>query len=144
MFFQLLVQGDFMGLDEDTKLAPSADAVAVAQHPRVAQTYYYKTGVYGECSAACNGGMRYRSVECRELNSVNPRVVDETKCITQRIRRPQSQEACNMHRCVHAEYSVSSFGAVSDFFLFKFLSRLCLKMFSYTYIYIYFFYNSQC
>lgn len=112
MFFQLLVQGKFMGLNENTKLAPPA--AAVAPHPRESQTYYYNTGVYGECSAACNGGMRYRSVECRELNSVNPWVVDETKCITQGIRRPQSQEACNMHRCVHGEYSVSSFGAVSD------------------------------
>lgn len=114
MFFQLLVQGEFMGLDEDTNSAPSAAAVAVAPHPRDTQKYYYKMGVYGECSAACNGGIRYRSVECRVLDSVNPRVVDETKCITQRVRRPQSQEACNMHRCVHAEYSVPSFGAVSD------------------------------
>lgn len=112
MFFQQLVQGEFMGLDENTKSAPPA--AAVARHPRDTQTYYYQTGVYGECSAACNGGMRSRSVECRELNSVNPRVVDETKCIAQRLLRPQSQEACNMHRCVHAQYSVSSFGAVSD------------------------------
>lgn len=114
MLLQLLVDGDFMGLDEDASSAPPAAAVVVAPHPRDIKTYYYKTGVYGECSATCNGGMRYRSVECWVLDRRNPRAVEESRCITQRVVRPQSQEACNMHRCVHAEYSVSSFGAVSD------------------------------
>lgn len=99
-----------MGL-ENTKSAPSAAAILVPP-PRDTQTYFYKTGVYGKCSAACNGGMRYRSVECWMKDPLNPRAVDETRCINQRLLRPQSQEACNRHRCVPAKYSVSS--VVSD------------------------------
>lgn len=111
MFLQVLVHGDFMGLDLDTNSVHSAAPVVVAPHPRETQTYYYKTGVYGECSATCNGGMQYRSVECWVQDPVNPHKVDETYCITQRLQRPQSQQACNMHPCA-AEYSVSSFSVV--------------------------------
>lgn len=109
---QLLIHGDFMGLDEDTNSVHSAAPVAVAPHPRETLTYMYKAGVYGECSAACNGGMQYRSVACWVQDPVNPRVVEETYCITQRLQRPASQQACNMHPCA-AEYSVSSFSVVS-------------------------------
>ena len=90
-----------MGLDEDINSVHSAAPV----------TYIYKTGVYGECSAPCSGGVQYRSVECWVQDPVNPRVVEETLCITQRLQRPQSQQACNMQSC-SAEYSVSSFSVV--------------------------------
>lgn len=113
MFFQLLVHGEFGGLDENTESAPSAAAIFVPP-PRDTRTYFYKTGVYGKCSAECNGGMRYRSVECWMKDPRNPRVVDETRCIAQRLLRPQSEEVCNRQRCVHATHSVSSFSSVSD------------------------------
>ncbi|KAM8726403.1 papilin b, proteoglycan-like sulfated glycoprotein [Acanthopagrus schlegelii] len=109
---RLLIHGDFMGLDEDTNSVHSSAPVAVAPHPRETLTYMYKAGVYGECSAACNGGMQYRSVACWVQDPVNPRVVEETYCITQRLQRPASQQACNMHSCA-AEYSVSSFSVCS-------------------------------
>ncbi|XP_054475061.1 papilin b, proteoglycan-like sulfated glycoprotein [Anoplopoma fimbria] len=107
-----LFQGEFMGLDEDANSVPSADIVAVASHPRETFTYIYKIGVYGQCSASCNGGMQYRSVECSVQDPANPRVVEESHCITQRLQRPHSQQACNMHPCA-AEYSVSSFSVCS-------------------------------
>lgn len=109
-YFQTLTHGEFMGLDDDTNSVHSAAPVVVAPHPRETLTYVYKTGVYGACSATCNGGMQYRSVECWVQDAMNPRVVEETYCITQRLQRPQSQQACNMHSC--AEYSVSSFSVV--------------------------------
>lgn len=105
------MHGEFMGLDADTNSVHSAAPVALAPHPRETLTYIYKTGVYGECSTTCDGGMQYRSVECWVQDPVNPRVVEETYCITQRLQRPQSQQACNMHPCA-AEYSVSSFSVV--------------------------------
>lgn len=107
-----LTHADFMGLDEDSNSVHSPAPVAVAPHPRETYTYIYKTGVYGECSAACNGGMQYRNVECWVQDPMNPRVVEETYCITQRLQRPPSQQACNMHSCA-SEYSVSSFSVCS-------------------------------
>ncbi|KAK1888731.1 Papilin [Dissostichus eleginoides] len=80
---RVLVHGEFMGLDEDTN----------------------------SCSASCNGGMQYRSVKCWVQDTANPRVVEEFHCINQRLQRPQSQQACNMHPC--AEYSISSFSVCS-------------------------------
>ncbi|XP_078130624.1 papilin b, proteoglycan-like sulfated glycoprotein [Sander vitreus] len=109
---RLLIQGEFMGLDEDTNSIHSAAPIAVAPHPRETLTYIYKTGVYEQCSASCNGGMQYRNVECWVQDPVNPRVVEESYCITQRLQRPHSQQHCNMHPCA-AEYSVSSFSVCS-------------------------------
>ncbi|XP_069576252.1 papilin b, proteoglycan-like sulfated glycoprotein isoform X1 [Brachyistius frenatus] len=109
---RILTHGEFMGLDEDTNSVHSAASVAIVPHPRETFTYVYKTGVYGECSATCNGGMQYRSVECWVQDPSNPRVVEGTYCITQRLQRPPSQQACNMHPCT-AEYSVSSFSVCS-------------------------------
>lgn len=84
----------------------------VAPHPSETNSYVYRTGVFGECSANCSGGMQYRSVECVLQDPVNPRVVEESYCIAQRLQRPQSQQTCNMHHCT-AEYSVSSYSVVS-------------------------------
>ncbi|XP_062293488.1 papilin b, proteoglycan-like sulfated glycoprotein [Scomber scombrus] len=109
---RILVHGEFLGLDDDSNSVHSAAPVAVAPFPRARLTYMYKTGVYGECSATCNGGMQYRSVDCWVQDPVNPHVVEETYCITHRLQRPQSQQACNMHPCA-AEYSVSSFSVCS-------------------------------
>lgn len=100
-----------MGLDLDTHSVHSAAPVAVDPHPRETHTYTYQVGVYSECSATCSGGMKYRSVECWVQDPVNPHMVDESYCIAQRLQRPQSQQACNMHPC-DAEYSVSSFSVV--------------------------------
>lgn len=109
---------EIMGLDEDSSVVRGSAPVVVAPHPRERYTYIYKTGVYGACSANCDGGMQYRSVECWIQDSQQPRVVEETYCITQRLQRPASQQACNLHRCtaeysVPAEYSVSSYSACS-------------------------------
>ncbi|XP_037605955.1 papilin b, proteoglycan-like sulfated glycoprotein [Sebastes umbrosus] len=103
---------EFMGLDEDTNSVHSAASIVVAPHPRETLTYVYKIGVYGQCSASCNGGMQYRSVECMVQDSANPHAVEESYCINQRIQRPESQQACNMHPCA-AEYSVSSYSVCS-------------------------------
>lgn len=111
LFFQTLTHGEIMGLDEDSNSVHTSASVAVAPHPRETRTYIYKTGVYSECSATCNGGMQYRSVECWVQGPVNPHVVDDSYCITQRLQRPQSQQACNMQPCA-TEYSVSSFSVV--------------------------------
>lgn len=100
-----------MGLDADANSVHFAAPVAVAPHPRETFTYVYRTGIYSECSATCNGGMQYRSVECWIQDPENRRKVDESHCVTQRVERPQSQQACNTHPC-GAEYSVSSFSAV--------------------------------
>lgn len=102
-----------MGLDVDSSSVHSAAQVVVAPHPMATLTYVYKIGAYGACSASCNGGMQYRSVECMVQDPVNPRVVEESYCITQRLQRPPSQQACNMHPCA-AEYSVSSFSVVCN------------------------------
>ncbi|XP_015225011.1 PREDICTED: papilin-like [Cyprinodon variegatus] len=110
---RLLVHGEFMGLDNDTVIVESSAPVAVSPNPRETHMYMYRAGVYGECSASCDGGMQYRSVECLVQDPSNPRVVDESYCIAQRLQRPQSQQACNMHPCAAAEYSVSSFSVCS-------------------------------
>lgn len=101
-----------MGLDNDTVSVHSSAPVAVSPHPRDTRTYIYRAGVYGECSATCDGGMQYRSVDCWVQDPSNPHVVDESYCITQRLQRPQSQQACNMHLCAAAKFSVSSFSVV--------------------------------
>lgn len=110
---RLLDHREFMGLDNDTISIHSATPVAVSPHPRDTRTYIYRAGVYGECSATCDGGMQYRSVECLVQDPSNPHVVDDSHCITQRLQRPQSQQACNMHPCAAPEFSVSSFSACS-------------------------------
>ncbi|CAJ1077067.1 papilin b%2C proteoglycan-like sulfated glycoprotein [Xyrichtys novacula] len=109
---RMLVHGDFMGLDEDPNSVHSSAPVALSPHPRDTQSYHYKTGVYGECSAACGGGMQYRSVQCWAQDPRNPRVVEESYCITQRLQRPASQQACNMQPCA-AEYTASSYSVCS-------------------------------
>ena len=110
---QPLVHGEFLGLDQDVQqpVASSARAPA-APHPRDTQTYAYTTGVYGACSATCDGGMQYRSVQCVLQDPVNPRTVDETYCIARVLQRPACQQACSMHPCAAAEYSVSIFSGV--------------------------------
>ncbi|KAM4600576.1 papilin b, proteoglycan-like sulfated glycoprotein isoform 2-T2 [Polymixia lowei] len=107
-----LVHGEFPGLDEDVQSPRSPASGPVAPHPRDTQTYLYHSGVYGPCSATCNGGMQYRSVECMVQDPAGPRMVDDSYCIAQRLQRPASQQACNMHPC-GAEYSVSSFSVCS-------------------------------
>ncbi|KAF6737551.1 Papilin [Oryzias melastigma] len=104
---------EFMGLDNDTE-SPHFSVPAVP-HLRESQPCAYRTGLYSECSASCNGGMQYRSVECVIEDPVHPRVVDESYCITQRLLKPESQKSCNMHSCGEhrAEYSVSSFSVCS-------------------------------
>ncbi|XP_041832767.1 papilin b, proteoglycan-like sulfated glycoprotein isoform X2 [Melanotaenia boesemani] len=109
---RLLTHAEFMGLDNDTISAHSAAPVAVAPHPRETFTYIYRTGVFSECSATCSGGMQFRTVECLVQDPTNPHVVDESHCIIQRLQRPRSQQACNMHPCT-PEYSVSSFSVCS-------------------------------
>uniref|UniRef100_A0A3Q3BA18 Papilin b, proteoglycan-like sulfated glycoprotein n=1 Tax=Kryptolebias marmoratus TaxID=37003 RepID=A0A3Q3BA18_KRYMA len=108
---RLLVHEDFFGLDNDTD--SEHFTAPVAPHPRETLTYTYRIGVYGECSATCGSGMQYRSVECLVQDPLSPRVVDESYCITQRLQRPPSQQACNMHPCAAAEYSVSSYSVCS-------------------------------
>ncbi|XP_054618649.1 papilin b, proteoglycan-like sulfated glycoprotein isoform X2 [Dunckerocampus dactyliophorus] len=95
-------QGVILGMEDDT----------YPDSPRETQTYVYKTGAYGDCSATCDGGMQYRSVECWLQDPVNPHAVDETYCIMQRLLRPQCQQVCNMHPC-DAKYTVSSFSECS-------------------------------
>uniref|UniRef100_A0A8C2ZY60 Papilin b, proteoglycan-like sulfated glycoprotein n=1 Tax=Cyclopterus lumpus TaxID=8103 RepID=A0A8C2ZY60_CYCLU len=107
---RMLIHGEFMGLDDDANTVHSAAPVAFA--PRETQSYIYKVGVYDQCTASCNGGMQYRSVECWVQDPANPRVVEESHCITQRLQRHHSQQACNMQPCA-AEYSVSSFSVCS-------------------------------
>lgn len=109
-----------MGLDEDTNsVHSSAPVVVAAPRPRDTLTCVYRTGVYGECTASCSGGFQYRSVECVAEDSANPRVVDESYCISQHLQKPPSQQACNTQPCA-AEFSVSSFSVVC-------LSRLVMK-----------------
>ncbi|PWA27688.1 hypothetical protein CCH79_00000424, partial [Gambusia affinis] len=110
---RLLDHREFMGLDNDTVSVHSSAPVAVSPHPRDTRTYIYRAGVYGECSATCDGGMQYRSVECWVQDPSNPHVVDESYCITQRLQRPQSQQACSMHPCAAAKFSASSFSVCS-------------------------------
>ncbi|XP_056150691.1 papilin b, proteoglycan-like sulfated glycoprotein isoform X2 [Lampris incognitus] len=105
-------QGEFMGLDDVRHPEVAPAPVAVAPHPTERVTYAYTSGVYGQCSATCNGGMRYRSVQCIAQDTGASRVVDESYCISQRLQRPASQQACNMQPCV-VEYSVSSFSVCS-------------------------------
>ncbi|KAG7260356.1 hypothetical protein CRUP_024758 [Coryphaenoides rupestris] len=108
---QPLIHGMFLGLDQDAFGSPAGAPVAL--RPRDMQIYAYTTGVYGACSATCNGGMQYRSVECVLQDPVDPRAVDETHCIAQRLQRPVRQQACSVHPCAPAEYSVSSFSVCS-------------------------------
>ncbi|CAL1587069.1 unnamed protein product [Knipowitschia caucasica] len=104
------IRGEIMGLDEDP---PQASVpVVVSPHPTQVHSYTYRAGVYGACTASCGGGMQYRPVDCWVQEPGAPRVVEEVYCITQRLQRPASQQACNMHQC-SAEYSVSSFSACS-------------------------------
>ncbi|XP_013856636.1 papilin, partial [Austrofundulus limnaeus] len=70
----------FPGVDHDPN--------SVAPHPSETLTYVYRTGVYSECSASCDGGVQYRSVECLVQDPSPHRVVDESYCITQRLQRP--------------------------------------------------------
>ncbi|CAL8318041.1 unnamed protein product [Merluccius merluccius] len=108
-----LVHGEFLGLDEDARSVGYPARAPVALPPRDTQLYAYTTGVYGVCSATCDGGTQYRRVECVLQDLVNPHAVDETYCIAQRLQRPVCQQACSMHPCAAAEYSVSSFSVCS-------------------------------
>ncbi|XP_037304798.2 papilin b, proteoglycan-like sulfated glycoprotein [Pungitius pungitius] len=106
---RILTHEEFTGLDGDANTAHSA---AAAPPPKETLTYVYKTGVYGQCSASCDEGTQHRSVECWVEDRADPRVVEESHCIAQRLQRPRGQQACNMQPC-GAEYRVSSFGACS-------------------------------
>ncbi|XP_077409655.1 papilin b, proteoglycan-like sulfated glycoprotein isoform X2 [Vanacampus margaritifer] len=102
-------QGVILGFEDATQPDYSAPTDANPSEP---QTYEYKANAYGECSATCDGGMQYRTVECWLQDPANPRVVDETLCIEQHLQRPQCQQACNMHPC-DAKYSASIFSECS-------------------------------
>ncbi|XP_028295704.1 papilin b, proteoglycan-like sulfated glycoprotein [Gouania willdenowi] len=108
---RVLTHGEFMGLDENVNSAQSPVLVPLAPRQRETHVYFYKAGVYGQCSVSCDGGLQRRSVECWIQDPSNPRVVEETNCITLGLQRPNSQLACNIHPC--AEYSLSSFSVCS-------------------------------
>jgi len=71
--------------------------------------YTYST--YSECSRHCGGGVQTRTVYC--INERTSAMVDESHCISQGLRKPISQVACNQHLC--AEYSVGPFGDVCNY-----------------------------
>ncbi|XP_011489898.1 papilin isoform X1 [Oryzias latipes] len=108
-----LTHEEFMGLDNDTETLHFT--LPSVPHLRETHPCTYRTGLYSECSASCNGGLQYRSVECVIEDPVHPRVVDESYCIIQHLHKPLSQKSCNMHSCGEhrAEYSVSSFSVCS-------------------------------
>ncbi|XP_053737399.1 papilin b, proteoglycan-like sulfated glycoprotein isoform X2 [Synchiropus splendidus] len=105
-----LIHGEFLGLDQDSGSVQTS--VPVAPPPLGdAPVYYYKSGVFGECSASCGGGMQHRTVECWIQDPERPRVVDESHCVAQRALQPHSQQACNFHPC-RGGYTVTSFSVV--------------------------------
>uniref|UniRef100_A0A3P9HHH2 Papilin b, proteoglycan-like sulfated glycoprotein n=1 Tax=Oryzias latipes TaxID=8090 RepID=A0A3P9HHH2_ORYLA len=108
-----LTHEEFLGLDNHTETLHFT--LPSVPHLRETHPCTYRTGLYSECSASCNGGLQYRSVECVIEDPVHPRVVDESYCITQHLHKPLSQKSCNMHSCGEhrAEYSVSSFSVCS-------------------------------
>lgn len=97
--------GEIVGVDR----GPSPPAPAPVLRDTL--TYAYTYGVFSECSAPCNGGMRTRSVQCMVQDRTAPHVVDDSYCISQGLLRPASQQGCNMHPC--AEYTASSFSVCS-------------------------------
>ncbi|XP_068199124.1 papilin b, proteoglycan-like sulfated glycoprotein [Antennarius striatus] len=109
---RILVHGEFMGLDDGATPVDHTPPPVVLPDIRQMLTYVYRTGVFGECSASCDGGMQYRSLECWVQDPVNPHVVDRSYCINQLLQRPPTQQACNMHHC-GAQFSVSSFSGCS-------------------------------
>jgi hypothetical protein len=59
-------------------------------------TYTWETGSWGDCSEDCGGGIRARTVSCKEVETVT--IVDDSNC--EAGSKPAVSEACNIDPCV--------------------------------------------
>lgn len=61
--------------------------------------YEWRTGPWGECSVACEGGQRARIVKCtaQSRSQTKNEYVDDSKC--DQGSRPVSVTTCNNFRC---------------------------------------------
>ncbi|KAI3920328.1 hypothetical protein MKX01_000667 [Papaver californicum] len=86
--------------DKTTKVGycKTGAELAVQQKPR--ETFKWVTGPWMPCSSPCDGGVRYRDMECYgqlEDMSVPHYPVDESRCSNEEM--PPEQEACNLKSC---------------------------------------------
>ncbi|KAL5481333.1 hypothetical protein EMCRGX_G021470 [Ephydatia muelleri] len=64
------------------------------------QSYAFRVGDYGRCSASCQGGRQSRSVSCMELYSGTPvREVGSLVCTLAGLEAPPTHRLCNMGAC---------------------------------------------
>eukprot|EP01029_Cantina_marsupialis_P019992 TRINITY_DN4657_c0_g2_i1.p1 TRINITY_DN4657_c0_g2~~TRINITY_DN4657_c0_g2_i1.p1 ORF type:complete len:4200 (-),score=1219.65 TRINITY_DN4657_c0_g2_i1:243-12842(-) len=57
--------------------------------------YYWDVSDFGNCNVYCNGGLKYRTVVCRDSNGEE---ADETFC-EKNESKPTTNEICNNHAC---------------------------------------------
>lgn len=85
--------------------------------------YEWRTGTWGECSVACEGGQRTRVVKCTaQSRSQKNEYVDDSKC--DQGSKPVSVTSCNHFRCPmwnmglwsEVSYSFNYIGKVSETF----------------------------
>ncbi|XP_063700230.1 A disintegrin and metalloproteinase with thrombospondin motifs 15 [Culicoides brevitarsis] len=59
--------------------------------------YEWRTGSWGDCSVACEGGQKARIVKCQLRSSLKTEYVDDSKC--DQDLKPVSVATCNNWRC---------------------------------------------
>ena len=72
-------------------------------------SYYWAVGAWGGCSAACGGGVQYRSVTCARNDGVT---VGDEVCSKLVGAKPGTSQGCNTQSCISCRYERSPLTAV--------------------------------
>uniref|UniRef100_A0A5B7BZQ9 Putative papilin-like isoform X1 n=1 Tax=Davidia involucrata TaxID=16924 RepID=A0A5B7BZQ9_DAVIN len=86
---------------EDPKLGYCKTGAELVVQPKPKEVFKWVVGPWMPCSSPCDGGIRYRNVECFavvEDTSIPDYPVYDHKCSTEEM--PSRQDRCNLSSCV--------------------------------------------
>ncbi|CAA6671728.1 unnamed protein product [Spirodela intermedia] len=101
-------------IDTSSKLGYCKTGAKLSVQLKPQEKFRWVVGTWMKCSSPCDGGIRYRDVDCfgsMEDTSIRHFAVDDSKCSGQDM--PARQEPCNVHSCEPLSDS-SSYASESD------------------------------
>ncbi|XP_063078434.1 papilin b, proteoglycan-like sulfated glycoprotein [Engraulis encrasicolus] len=113
---RVLTGGEILSLDTDSSSSSRSTSPSRPSQPEpsspLREQYRYTAPAFSACSVSCGEGVETRTVQCVTAGAGTPRVVADSYCVAQGLRRPHEQQHCRGTGAC-AEYSVSSFSTCS-------------------------------